>query len=185
MKILNSALRSDGSALRRFRDEIRLARRIAHPNVCRIFDLFVEQRGPDELAYFTMEFLPGITLAQRMVERGAFGIEDGLGIARQIASGLDAAHRLGIIHRDLKAANILLVPESSGAERAVITDFGLAKMFVGGLSLGETLTGQVVGTPNYMAPEQFLESQGTPATAYLPLGCCSTNVDGAASVSRQ
>ncbi|HXA49837.1 MAG TPA: protein kinase [Candidatus Acidoferrum sp.] len=163
-------LRGDESLDARFRDEIRLARRIAHPNVCRIFDLFVEHTAAGEILYFTMEYLEGPTLAQRL-KQGALPAESALAIARQVAAGLEAAHALGIVHRDLKPANIILTPEKAGGERAVITDFGLAKALeLDGSDAGQTATGQILGTPDYMAPEQFLGAAVTPATDVFALG---------------
>src|ERR1017187_8933614 len=141
----------------RFRGEIRLARKISHPNVCHIFDLFVERRGLDEVLYFTMEFLEGQTLA-RAIAQCPMEPAAALALARQIAAGLDAVHRAGIIHRDLKPANILLVPDlaagNAGGRRAVLTDFGLAKVFDGLTPSGHTLPGQIAGTPEYRSEER-------------------------------
>jgi serine/threonine protein kinase/tetratricopeptide (TPR) repeat protein len=170
LKTLRPRLRSDESLDARFRDEIRLARKIAHPNVCRIFDLFVERTGAGEILYFTMEYLEGPTLAQRLKD-GALPAASALTIARQVAEGLEAAHALGIVHRDLKPANIILTPEKTGGERAVITDFGLAKALESGVhDSGQTATGQILGTPDYMAPEQFMGGAVTPATDVFALG---------------
>jgi serine/threonine protein kinase/tetratricopeptide (TPR) repeat protein len=170
MKTLRAPLRGVESLDARFRDEIRLARKIAHPNVCRIFDLFVERPAAGAILFFTMEYLEGPTLAQRL-KAGALPVESALAIARQVAAGLDAAHALGIVHRDLKPANIILTPEKAGGERAVITDFGLAKALeVEDGDPGQTATGQILGTPDYMAPEQFLGAAVTPATDVFALG---------------
>jgi serine/threonine protein kinase/Flp pilus assembly protein TadD len=170
LKTLRPRLRGDESLDARFRDEIRLARKIAHPNVCRIFDLFVERTGALEILYFTMEYLDGPTLAQRL-KQGALPAASALAIARQVAEGLEAAHALGIVHRDLKPANIILTPEKTGGERAVITDFGLAKALESGVhDSGQTATGQILGTPDYMAPEQFKGEAVTPATDVFALG---------------
>ena len=163
LKVLRSRFRGEEHIDARFRGEIRLARKISHPNVCHIYDLFLETRGTDEVLYFTMEFLEGQTLA-RAIAQGSMEPPVVLALARQIAAGLDAVHRAGIVHRDLKPANILLVPDLSaglasgnvGGQRAVLTDFGLAKVFDGLTPSGHTLPGQIAGTPEYMAPEQFL-----------------------------
>ena len=173
LKVLRSRFRGEEHIDARFRDEIRLARKISHPNVCHIFDLFVERRGLDEVLYFTMEFLEGQTLA-RAITQGPMEPTAALALARQIAAGLDAVHRAGIIHRDLKPANILLVPDAAvsntGGRRAVLTDFGLAKVFDGLTPSGNTLPGQIAGTPEYMAPEQFLGAPLTPATDVFSFG---------------
>jgi serine/threonine protein kinase len=123
LKTLRPRLRNDASVAARFRDEIRLARKIAHPNVCRIFDLFTETRNSGEIVFFTMEFIAGETLAARLAGSGPLPAEAALAFARQIAAGLDAAHRMGIVHRDLKPANILLAAGGGGLHRAIITDW--------------------------------------------------------------
>jgi serine/threonine protein kinase len=169
LKVLRSRFRGEEHIDARFRGEIRLARKISHPNVCHIFDLFVEPRRTDEVLYFTMEFLEGETLA-RAISKGPMEPQAALALARQIAAGLDAVHRAGIIHRDLKPANILLVPGRDGGRRAVLTDFGLAKVFDGLTPSGHTLPGQIAGTPEYMAPEQFLGAALTPATDVFSFG---------------
>ena len=136
-----------GEALDRFRREIRLARGITHPNVCRIFDVGFH----DTRAFFTMELLEGETLAQHLRRRGRFSPEEALPILRQIAAGLDAAHHAGVIHRDFKCQNVTLVAAGSGL-RAVITDFGLARPSVP--KDGISVDGTLLGSPAYMAPEQ-------------------------------
>jgi serine/threonine protein kinase len=173
LKVLRSRFRGEEHIDARFRGEIRLARKISHPNVCHIYDLFLETRGTDEVLYFTMEFLEGQTLA-RAIAQGSMEPPVVLALARQIAAGLDAVHRAGIVHRDLKPANILLVPGLAsgnvGGQRAVLTDFGLAKVFDGLTPSGHTLPGQIAGTPEYMAPEQFLGAALTPATDVFSFG---------------
>ncbi len=147
----------------RFKREIQLARRVVSPYVCRIFDLGVHAPGLPEsgaslsrVLFLTMELLEGETLAQRLKRAGPWPVAEALPIIRQMAMALDAAHREGIVHRDFKAANVMLVPGPEG-ERAVVTDFGLACV-IGQDSdehgQGLTVTGQLVGTPAYMAPEQ-------------------------------
>ena len=177
LKVLRSRFRGEENVDARFRGEIRLARKISHPNVCHIYDLFVETRGADVVLYFTMEFLEGQTLAHAIAQ-GPMDPPAALVLARQIAAGLDAVHHAGLIHRDLKPANILLVPDlaaspsvsSDRAQRAVLTDFGLAKVFDGITPSGHTLPGQIVGTPEYMAPEQFLGAHLTPTTDIFSFG---------------
>jgi tetratricopeptide (TPR) repeat protein len=157
LKTMRADWRADEAALLRFRDEIRLARRIGHPNICRIFELFFHNsQSGIRTAFLTMEYLPGKSLAQALTT-GPFAPAEALRIARGIASGLDAAHAAGILHRDLKPSNIILTGETG---RPVITDFGLAKpLETSGDSA--TQTGILAGSPDYMSPEQFL---GDPLT---------------------
>ena len=115
-----------------------------------------------ELLFLTMEWLEGETLARRIQEAGGFDEGPAMDIMRQLCRGLAAAHEAGVVHRDLKSSNIVLVPGPDG-ERAVITDFGLARSSHQS-SDGMTLTeaGGLLGTPAYMAPEQVA---GLPASA--------------------
>ncbi|MBV9761510.1 MAG: protein kinase [Acidobacteriaceae bacterium] len=171
LKTLRSGPRSDGEALARFRDEIKLARRIVHPNVCRIYDLFTGEAAYGEVVFFTMEWLEGETLGERMAGR-PMTPEHALTVTKELAEGLDAAHRLGIAHRDLKPSNVILARGADGAERVVITDFGLAKMFDAreADASGNTAPGQIMGSLDYMAPEQFLGEPVSPATDIFALG---------------
>ena len=127
--------------LRRFKNEARLAGVLNHGNIVTIYDAG-EQEG---LFYIAMEYIEGITLHSVLNQRKTLPPEDIINISKQICAGLDHAHHHGVIHRDVKPANIMLEPDGT----AKIMDFGIAKS--GG---GLTSTGQVLGTPNYMAPEQ-------------------------------
>ena len=147
------ALTADPTLLDRFKQEIRLARRITHPNVLRTHD-FGETGG---LRYISMEFVKGLTLKQ-LVEAGALPTPVGLRIAKQICAGLEAAHEVGVIHRDIKPQNILI--DATGDLK--IMDFGIARLEGGARHDGAT--GTVIGTPDYMSPEQ---ARGKPAR--LPL----------------
>lgn len=166
LKVLHPDLARDDRAVERFKREIRLARRVAHPNVCRVFDLEFhdDEAGGGRTAFLTMEFLPGETLEELLRSRRRLEPSEALPIVRQVAGALSAAHESGVVHRDLKPANVLLVPEAGGRKRAVVTDFGLAAVRAevehGGPAL--TRSGHVVGTASYMAPEQ---AQGLAATA--------------------
>jgi len=152
----------DPVSIERFRREIQLARKVTHSNVCRVFDVGRHEL-PDgkPLVFITMELLRGEPLSHRIDARGRFRTEEALPLARQLADGLEAAHAAGVIHRDFKPGNIMLVDEPGGT-RAVITDFGLARTY----ALDEqsiTVTGEAVGTPLYMAPEQVVTGK-TPIT---------------------
>jgi HAMP domain-containing protein len=144
IKILRGeALSADPTLLERFKQEIRLARRITHPNILRTHDLG-ETGG---LRYLSMEFVKGITLKQMVESRQVLPTPVALRIAKQICAGLAAAHEVGVIHRDIKPQNILIEP-GGGLK---IMDFGIARLTQ---ERGMTATGTVVGTPDYMSPEQ-------------------------------
>jgi tetratricopeptide (TPR) repeat protein len=159
--------------LERFRREILFARRITHPNVCRIFDIghhALSVQPGDEVTFLTMELLEGESLSKHQRRHGPMSTADALPLVQQITSGLAAAHRAGVVHRDLKPANIFLVP-GDGGPRAVVTDFGLARIEAAGEALKEvTGTGELLGTPSYMSPEQLEGGTPTPASDIYALG---------------
>jgi serine/threonine protein kinase len=135
----------DQQLLTRFKREINLNRKIKHPNIARIHDFGMSGDYP----FITMEFVPGVDLRTLIQREGRLAPPTAISILRQIALGSDAAHRLGIIHRDLKSQNVMV--EESGA--VAILDFGLAR---GKQSVVLTLDSVMVGTPHYMSPEQAL-----------------------------
>jgi serine/threonine-protein kinase len=142
LKFLPERAASDESLLDRFRNEVRIARRVSHPNVCRVYDVG-EVEGH---TFFTMEYVDGEDLASLLRRIGRLPSDKALEIARQLCAGLAAAHAKGVLHRDLKPANIML----DGRGQVVITDFGLA-------GLADQIAGADVrsGTPAYMSPEQL------------------------------
>jgi tetratricopeptide (TPR) repeat protein/tRNA A-37 threonylcarbamoyl transferase component Bud32/TolB-like protein len=173
LKTVRPEVAGDTMTVERFKREIQLARKVTHPNVCRLFD--VSHHRPEDgsagVIFLTMELLLGETLAERLRRTGMLSTEEALPIARQVAEALYAAHQVGVVHRDLKPGNILLV-EGRGALRAVVTDFGLARLESGredqqGLAL--TSAG-VVGTPAYLAPEQVEGKEITPAVDIYAFG---------------
>jgi len=148
--ILSSALDSEqGSEFRaRFYREARAAGALAHPGIVPVFDVGEHEGVP----FLVMEFVSGRTLDEAMKKGERSTMERICEIGQQIAEALGYAHRHGVIHRDIKPANILLTsPEAYGAERARITDFGVAKLLSGEM----TTTGQILGSPAFMPPEQF------------------------------
>src|SRR4030095_10519610 len=163
IQILPAGERFDSDRHQRFRREAHAISRLTHPHICTLYDVG-EQDGVD---FLVMEYLSGETLAHRLL-RGPLPLADVLRIGIELAGALDAAHREGVIHRDLKPANIMLTP--SGAK---ILDFGLAKWTRDERGVSDsdvlatvnptlTMTGVVVGTIQYMTPEQ---AEGKPADA--------------------
>lgn len=157
MKFLPDEAGRDEALLERFRDEVRIARRVSHPNVCRVYDV----GEVDGQTFFTMEYVDGEDLASLLRRIGRLPPDKALDIARHLCAGLSAAHTKGVLHRDLKPANIML----DGRGQVVITDFGLA-------GLADNIRGPEVrsGTPAYMAPEQLSGKEVTMRSDIYALG---------------
>jgi tetratricopeptide (TPR) repeat protein len=175
LKTVTPTTGSRAHQLERFRREILLARKVTHPNACRIYDVGQQRRDDGPPVFFlTMELLPGPTLAERLAEDGPLAPSAALPLARQIAAALDAAHAAGIVHRDLKSANVMLVPDASspGGVRAVVTDFGLARARGDDQALAAAVTapGVIVGTPAYMAPEQVAGGEASASSDVYSFG---------------
>ena len=143
LKLLRPELAARPDAFERFRQELLLARQVSSPHVVRIHDL----ARHEERWLISMDYVEGEALDRRLDRGGPLEVEEALRITRDIAEGLAAAHATGVIHRDLKPANILLDLQG----RAFISDFGVARSLAGA---GMTATGAVVGTPEYLSPEQ-------------------------------
>ncbi len=155
LKVLRpEVLENDPTLLQRFKEELRLARRITHKNVLRTHDFDVTQDGTP---YISMEYLEGVTLKELVQSKGALPVGVGLRIAKQMCAGLNAAHQQGVVHRDIKPHNMLIIPETGELK---IMDFGIARRSEVHSDGGLTTDGMVMGTPDYMAPEQ---AQGRPA----------------------
>jgi serine/threonine-protein kinase len=144
IKVLSAALATSGAARRRFLREARAAAAVVHEHVVGVFAV-VESAG---LPFLVMEYVPGRSLQDRLDKSGPLALPEILRIGTQTASGLAAAHAQGLVHRDVKPANILL---ENGVERVRLTDFGLARAVA---DAALTHSGVVAGTPHYMAPEQ-------------------------------
>ncbi len=175
LKTLVCTALDDEPALFRFRAEVRLARKVTHPNVCRILEYGVHARQQpglpaESIPFLTMEFLTGETLAQRIRRAGPLGDAAALAVVVQIVGGLEAIHRAGIVHRDLKAENVFLVPDGGGGERVVVVDFGLARALDGSVASTWPRGGTFVGTIDCMAPEQIEGRPPTPAVDVYTLG---------------
>lgn len=171
LKVLRPEFSKNPEFLARFQREVQLARKATHPNLCRVFDVGYHGREPARRVFLTMEFLAGETLWRRARRAGKLDTETCLQLVRQMAAGLGALHEQGILHRDLKPGNVMIVPTPAGSERAVICDFGLARS----LEPGEpenaiTRVDRAVGTPQYMSPEQLAGRSLTPASDIFALG---------------
>ena len=168
LKILRAELARDERVVRRFQREIQLTRRVVHPNVCPMYDL-VHHQGPaggePVRVFLTMELLRGETLEELILRQGPLRPAAALPIVRQVTAGLAAAHEAGVIHRDLKSSNVFLV-----GPRTVVTDFGLAWSAESEAAATLTVTGELIGSPAYMAPEQVRGETASPATDVYALG---------------
>jgi serine/threonine-protein kinase len=159
IKVMNPSMVHDPEAVARFNREASNASRITHPNVCAIYDF---GETPEGLIYLAMEFIEGEPLTD-LLEReggGALPLARAAEIFRQTADALQAAHDLGIVHRDLKPDNIMITRRKGGGDTVKVVDFGIAKA-VGGDEAGQkvTKTGLVIGTPEFMSPEQLSGDQ--------------------------
>jgi serine/threonine-protein kinase len=145
LKVLSNELGTSADSIERFKREVKLARRVTHPNVARTFDIG-EHAGT---RFLTMEFIDGESLSDLMHAKGQLSLGRVLAIAGDICGGLSAAHKAGVVHRDLKPDNVMVASDG----RVVITDFGIAREPIGAAAAKHTIGG-IVGTPAYMAPEQ-------------------------------
>ena len=179
VKFLSHRNLGDENVTRRFRREIQLARKVTHPNVCRVYDLYqhdVPVPGTMQfvpVAFVTMELLQGITLEDYLKENGALSEAEALPILVQMCRALHAAHTAGIIHRDFKSNNVMLVPADEGdGNRVVVTDFGLARSMIPTDPSRTPLTADslILGTADYMSPEQIRGDPVSPKSDLYSLG---------------
>jgi serine/threonine protein kinase len=177
LKTLNAVVAADANALTRLRSEVALAHQVTHPNVCRIHDLGVDvARTGEPLRFLTMEYLDGRTLSAYLREDGPPSLERAHVILEQLASALAAAHAVGVIHRDLKGDNVMLVKQAGGNIRAVVTDFGLA----GPIPAAEIRLAAerftYSSTHAHVAPEQLAGKAANPATDVYSFGLLAYHV---------
>jgi serine/threonine protein kinase/Flp pilus assembly protein TadD len=159
LKLLHPEVALEERTVDRFRNEIKLARRITHKNVCRLHELHEEAK----MLFITMEYVAGQDLKGLIRETGALSTGKAISIAKQVAEGLAEAHDLGVIHRDLKPQNIMVDNEGL----AKIMDFGIARSL---RTAGMTTEGMIIGTPEYMAPEQVEGQEADQRTDIYALG---------------
>jgi serine/threonine protein kinase len=153
IKVLSEALSQDANAMARLRREAALGMRLAHPNVCHIMRLGETEDG---LVYVVMPYVNGEILADRNNRLGHIPLADTARFVKDMAAGLSVAHELKIVHRDLKPENVMICRAEDGTEHAVVMDFGLAKERKAEGELQKlTATGIILGTPEFMSPEQL------------------------------
>jgi serine/threonine protein kinase len=165
IKLLRSEFADDPGFAARFRAEATHAANLHHPNIAAVHDYgedVLETTG-EHVAYLVMELVDGKPLNARIAEQGPLGTEAAVSVLRQTAAALAEAHRAGVVHRDVKPGNILLTPDGS----VKLTDFGISQS---AQSVPLTRTGQVIGTPQYMSPEQAQGEPAVPASDVYALG---------------
>ncbi|HEX9453726.1 MAG TPA: protein kinase, partial [Candidatus Binatia bacterium] len=166
LKVLQGSYASDDEFIGRFRREARLAASLNHKNIVTIYDF---DQGNDGSLFIAMEYLHGEKLSDVIRRDGSLDVSRAIRLGLQIAEGLEAAHRTGVIHRDIKPDNIMVVG-NRGAEEVKLMDFGIARMMDTGTMSNLTRTGMIMGTPAYMAPEQAEGSTISEQTDIYALG---------------
>ena len=161
LKILHSSYREDEEAVERFRREAQAVARLSHPNVVTVID-----RGEEDGHQFIVfEYVDGVTLKDHVAQRGPLPTREALGIGIEVGEALSYAHGLGIVHRDVKPQNVIL----NGNGSAKVSDFGIARSV--DVEKGVTQTGTVIGTGDYIAPEQASGQPAVPASDVYGVGC--------------
>ena len=169
LKTLRTDIAPNRRSLSRFLREAQISRKVTHPNVCRLNDVYEHDRGNMRVLCVSMELLRGESLSDYLQQKGGLSVDEALPLVQQMALGLNAAHSAGVVHRDFKSSNVMLV-QRDGKLRAVITDFGLARAE---LEDGETVfteAGEMMFTPAYVAPEQLQQGEVTAATDIYSFG---------------
>jgi eukaryotic-like serine/threonine-protein kinase len=172
VKVVLPGLMADQEFMARFRTEARMMAALRHPGIVQVYDYGESAAaGGGRLDYLVMEFIEGVSLAKRIEQAGRLSPDETMTVVAQVADALQVAHEAGIVHRDVKPANLLVRPNGS----IVLVDFGVARSAAGN---GLTGTNVVLGSVNYMAPEQAEGKKVTPATDVYALGavayCCLT-----------
>ena len=160
LKVLSLAIAADREVVRRFLDEGRVAGTMGHPNIVESLDMGVVEDGRP---FLVLEYLEGSTVADELHRRGALDVGRAAYIGSQIASALGAAHARGIVHRDLKPENVFLIDRDGRGDHVKVLDFGISKLEI--RKGGSARASHVVGTPDYMAPEQVTDPAGVDARA--------------------
>ncbi|HEY9773339.1 MAG TPA: serine/threonine-protein kinase [Planktothrix sp.] len=168
IKMLQAQLISDSMSVKRFQQESKAASRINHPNVITVYDFGISPTGQP---YIVMDYLEGISLADVIKHEGQVSVERAIRVVAQACDALDHAHKQGVVHRDLKPTNIVLVKYDDEADFVKVVDFGVAKLMNSGAD-GQRLTqaGEVCGSPVYMSPEQCMGMELDPRSDIYSMG---------------
>ncbi len=170
LKAIAPELVADEKMIDRLKQEVLLARKVTHANVCRLHDLGFDAGPERTTAFLTMDLLRGHTLAAHIARRGRLTTREALPLVRQFGGALEAAHEAGVIHRDFKSRNVMLVPGTGSVPtRAVVMDFGIA-LATEAEEQRALDDGRLLGTPAYMAPEQMRKGEITRAADVYALG---------------
>jgi serine/threonine-protein kinase len=167
MKVLHPHLAREERHMARFRREADVLSRLDHPHIVRAL---VTGEEPDGLSWIAMELLEGRSLAELLGRSGTFTPTRAIAVARQILAALAAAHAIGVLHRDLKPGNVVVTERATGGDVVKVVDFGLARLATTKTYEKLTATGQVVGTPAFMAPEQALGDRADERTDLYAVG---------------
>lgn len=167
IKVMDPQMAKNHSAVKRFQQEAQLICQMSHPNVVRVHDFGSNSSGQP---FIVMDYLTGRTITQILDEEGQLSWDRARNIFLQVASGLSHAHKLGVIHRDIKPTNVVVTQDEFGGEQATIVDFGIAKMSTPDSREKFTIHGETVGTPMYMSPEQCRGSEVDYRTDVYSLG---------------
>lgn len=168
IKILHKSLIDNLEMVNRFKKEAELSSRLTSPNTVAVKHFGILNDGRP---FMIMDYIEGICAGTLIEQNGAMPLERALPIFIQVAAGLAHAHELGIMHRDIKPQNIMLIEQDSQSDFVKIIDFGIAKHVQSEASLALTITGEAVGTPCYMSPEQCLAREVDHRTDIYSLGC--------------
>lgn len=152
IKVLHPTLVSDATSVARFQREAQAAARIRHPNAVAVSDFGVTD---DQTNYIVMELFEGQSLRDLLNDKGRLDLDQCADVARQVCAALDAAHKSGVVHRDVKPENIFIAPQSKGRQLVKVIDFGIAKIIAEGAKAAPlTRQGMIIGSPHYLSPEQ-------------------------------
>lgn len=169
LKTLRTDVAPNRRSLLRLMREAQISRKVTHPNVCRLNDIYEHDRGGMQILCVSMELLRGESLSEYLHRKGPLSVEEALPIVQQMAMGLDAAHSAGVVHRDFKSSNVMLV-HRDGKLRVVVTDFGLARAELEDGETAFTEVGEMMFTPAYVAPEQLQQGEVTAAADIYSFG---------------